>query len=272
MRGNLLAAYQGTRSLIARHMRLLPFASTMVVLGTFIINDALKSDAKDLADSIAAAQTTFAIRADIKVLGTKLESIDDKLTNTSILVERLQRFHIPDNYRPTPTESKYESEIDAAQYDRNTSVLWSQNFDNAMNLYARLPYDRFLDEQHWALIIFNNAYKNYFEGADVLSQDFHSGDMKGAEEAYGRVTAERQIIEQTRKGMLLAFKVPPIPWKGVDPLQLFSASVVKRAQEVREKADAKAKTWRNFSFVLYPLGLVLGLIGKMDDEAPEAEA
>ncbi len=266
----LIVRAKPKRSFIAKHKRWFSVASTAVVLGTFIVNEALRNQAKDLADSISNARTNFTIRSDIRTMVNKLENLDDRLTNTNNMLENLVGHPASDDFHPTPIQSEYISEIDSADDEMNEHILWLLNFDNTMALYARLPYDRSLDDQHWAIILFNDAYEHYFADSKTLANAFHSADMNKTAKEYAIVRGDRDQIEVRRAKMLAIFKVPG-PGAGVDPLDLFSSSVVQHAQKVQEKAEAKAKLWRDLSFLLYPFGLAIAFVGKLDDDESPIE-
>jgi hypothetical protein len=48
-----------------------------------------------------------------------------------------------------------------------------------------------------------------------------------------------------------------------DAIDQFGSAVLSRARDVQENAEKNTRRWKHLSFGLYPLGLLIGLVGKL---------
>jgi hypothetical protein len=66
-------------SFVQRHKQWFDFAATIVVAGTFIVNEGLRNGARDLAESIERVQLSFATRTDIEGVAKRLLEVQTQL-------------------------------------------------------------------------------------------------------------------------------------------------------------------------------------------------
>lgn len=231
---------------LRRHRRWFPFLGSIVLLGTFLVNDALRNESKDLADSVSRAETSFAVRQEMQGIVDHLNKDDGTLREIQGAVEKNTQID-PNKNRPLWDVSE-ELDERYPTYYRHMST-----FDNILNLLEKLPYDRPLDEQRWIL-------KRRLSHLDELLSDLRKrryylnyGYVDEASQMLPKIKADRDI-ENT--------EVSSDKLNTIAAVDAFGEEVFKRARIVQSKADERSTLWKYLSYALYPFGVVLGLLGK----------
>jgi hypothetical protein len=246
------------RAFLRKHNPWLPFLGTMVVFVTFIVNDALREEATNLADSIDQARTSFATRMDIVAVMNHLD--EDRRTIEEILNKVEGRTDALEAKKDRALwEISQDIEMEEPSYDRHVVI-----FANAVELLEKLPFDRQLDERRWSL-------RKRLDNLGKLVSDMkhrrlvlhYDGDGIEAQAIWTAIEADHHLIdgEDHADGLNTGAAIDK-----------FAEMVLTRAQLIGSDADSKRKLWKHLSYGLYPLGLLLGLLGKVYGEKdPELE-
>jgi hypothetical protein len=240
-----------------RHRRWFDFAATIVVAGTFIVNEGLRNEARDLAESIEKDQLFFATSTEIEAMAKRLLEVQTQLT--SLARSKNERSPV----RPAEPKDQTDRDADEAEAEYPSYVQAVSILENAMMLYSKLPYNKLLDDEHWKLTREIELEHRFTDDAFALSLDSHLGKVDRLESLKQRIAVEKSEMQKERQQSEVS-----IPTE----LDGFGASVLKRANDIHEFEEGRAKLWKHISYILYPLGIIIGLIGKIfggDDSVGE---
>jgi hypothetical protein len=235
---------------LRRHRRWFPLIGAVLLLGTFLVNDALRNESKDLADSLSRAETSFVAREEVQGIVDHLNKNDGSLREILGAVSKSTQID-PNKNRPLWDVSEELDERFPAYY-RHMST-----FDNALNLLEKLPYDRQLDQQRWTLkkrlshldeLLYDLRKRRYF------LQYNYAGE---ANQMLAKIKADRDNENA---------EVGSDNLNTIAAVDAFGEEVFKRARIIRTRADKRSTFWKHLSYALYPLGVILGLLGKLYGE------
>jgi hypothetical protein len=145
-------------------------------------------------------------------------------------------------------------DVDEAEAEYPSYIQAVSTLDNAMRLYKKLPYDKALDEQHWKLDREMALMHRFSDDAFQMSYDAGIGKAAEAELLKQRLVTDKSEMKKERAGSNLS--VPA-------EIDSFGDLVLKRAEKVQEHQEGQARLWKHISYGLYPLGVVIGLVGKL---------
>jgi hypothetical protein len=225
-------------SFLKRHSRWLAFLSTIVVLGTFIVNEGLVDEAKDLSNSLDTARNAFAQRSReetiLKILNRVEESVDSARTGIY---------------------SSHAWGADRPDFDRLNS-----EFGPLLELYDKLPYDRNLDDLHWKLKYLLKTAKS-FEVEEDAEVEIDPRHLRSQELENGKETSIDTQLSALAKMLRLGTEN-----YSFEVLAKVNLLITERAQSAQEVAEKRKKIGKHLGFILYPLGVFLGLLGKLNGE------
>jgi len=233
----------GETSFLRRHSRWLAFISTVVVLGTFIVNEGLVDEAKDLSSSLDSARNAFAQHLREERILAILARVEDSVDS--------QKTHIYGN----STDSKWlHPDFDTLNAE----------YSPLLELYDKLPYDKNLDDLHWEIEKLIKTAKGFEDRElDVAAADrrtIESQQLENAEEE----AVDSQLAHIAK---MLGGGTENVL---TEVLAKANQVITERAQSAQESAERNKKIGKYFGFVLYPLGVLLGLVGKLSGD-PESE-
>ena len=130
------------------------------------MNEVLRDKAKDLADSISNAQTSFSERSEIHSVIKTLDEVNDSIQNIQALIQKTT----------TSPNTLLDQLNQILAAEEPVYLQYVSVFDNDMNLYTRLPYNRKLDEEHWELAETMQYEGDLIEHQKALNQDL-SNDL-----------------------------------------------------------------------------------------------
>jgi hypothetical protein len=237
--------------LLRRHRRWFPFVGAILLLGTFLVNDALRNESNDLADSLSRAETSFAVREEIQGIVDHLNKDDGTLRDILGAVSKSTQIN-PSKNRPLWDVSEELNERYPTYY-RHIST-----FDNILNLLEKLPYDHQLDEQRWILKRRLNHLDELLSDLQKRRYYLDSGYVDEASQMLPKIKADRDIENA---------EVDSDKLNTIAAVDAFGEEVFRRARIVQSKADERSTLWKHLSYALYPFGVVLGLLGKLYGEA-----
>jgi hypothetical protein len=274
---------QPPKPFVKRHSRWLASLGTVILLGTFAVNDVKKENARDLSDSIERAQNAFYERSyyeDLRVkLLTGLDQIGKEKTkpiNLNLEYEVFVSGHSDKvlakfDIKPSPrnkhitmdqfdillTEQQNIRYVKDEYFDYDAAVF---RLNTIVDFNKRLPYDRSLDDEHWKIEMSLKLWRHVLSDVDSMKYASDAAERKTAAASFAR---DSQIFKDDKRHM----NKTPSEW-----ITTFNKAVLTRAESLRDDADRRAKFWKMWSFVLYPLGAILSFIGKLNDEdIPGAE-
>jgi hypothetical protein len=246
-------------SFLRKHRRWFSFLSPIILLGTFVVNEGLRDKAKDLAQSIALAQSTWVERAEVGVISRTSEYIARAVDNICKSIHGRGG-----NCKPLNTLE--DADISVTDPNKAYFLRSVRAFDNAMALYRKLPYDKELDDMHWALVVAIAHKQKMVDAQDFFDNLMKIGKLQDAKEFYKSAEWLRrdQITDSAR--LQTVFHVRPEFAGGIDipiAVDAFGDRVVARAEQAGTSADGRANLWTKISYGLYPFGLLIGVLGKL---------
>jgi hypothetical protein len=241
-----------------KHERWFSFVGSVVVIGTFIVNDALRDRSKDLADSVWRSQTSFKERAEVQQLAIGAgETEESKLEEVMKHKSTSQFDYISDDWS--------KSYLILASGVNPLHSRLASSLDNVFSLNQELPYDPVLDNQHWILIESLKYERSFLDHTKELSFAIGYEDTEKITQSKAAIHADLQNLNSECVKFDASFGVKDNLFFTAFPLAInaFTDSVLEKARKVRETAESRATLWRNISYVLYPLGIIIGLLGKL---------
>lgn len=243
--------------LLRAYARWSTFAAAIVALATFIVNDALRNDASDLSNAVRQARTDYSIKKDVESVYDVAISIQVKLDDFEYRARKFANDDAPE----LPDIQAWEL-VDMAQHERPAIFTESAALSNAVDLNDRLPYDQMLDKEHWILIRYLNhsfTYQNDSRRlADMVLYTTQGPEFAGLKSIVAHDRAvELQDFDETSKEFGPSIKGPP------EAIQRFCDAVYDRAEHLQGAAERRVRFWKVASFVLYPVALLIGIVGKL---------
>jgi len=239
-----------------------------VVLTTFVINDGLHDRAKELADSLDAGYRTWTdnlslIRSD--------ELLSYVARATSDICTAVHRSSEPCSKLMTIQDMQaVAANPEAEELQREESY-----FLYTVSLQNKIAYDKDLDEKRWTIA---KAIALQVDYVNLQAQmDFYMKlkQMDRAKEVHKNAEWLRKALNDSRSTMEKRFAIkfdlffdsPEMRLERVT--NLYGQAVVDHVRSQYETAKRREEKWKKAGYVLYPLGLVIGLLGKFlktDDE------
>ena len=265
---------------VKRHSGWFALLGTLIVLGTFFANDVLREDAKHLSNSVEHAEDAFLQRTYYEDLREAMVSHTSpekrKPVDLNAEFETFERGRSDEvlerlGMQPTAknrgmTQEKFFREFDENQRLKRIEdgyLLYSPasfRFTMSTDFYKRLPSDEKLDKLR------SNVSQSLVLWRQVLrdtSSVRYALDASEEESARAAFRHDAEVLTTHLQGKARS------PQEGVDA---FSDAVLRYAENLKGDTDHRADNWRICSFALYPLGAILGLMGKLyGEDVAEAE-
>lgn len=264
-----LVEVEKDRSFLKRHKRWLSFSSSAVVLGTFIVNQMFRDRSKDLADSVDRARTAFVVRSEVQRLGMAVDELGESVDRVQTLLVRHMR-GLPVHDAPSGERSSYWEALDQ-QRDWLSQRLpeYMSSFENMKELFLKLPYDQPLDDERWRLQRYMDAAQQFVHDEGMFTflirETTASKDQERA----------RSLVRADDEKLIAAADKFPSRHNDVESTDHILASealsdlgtaILDKATKSQEAAEKRAVVWKRISFILYPLGLLLGVLGEVKRE------
>lgn len=222
-------------SLLRRHLRLITFIGALIVFGTFVVNEGLRNQLKDLIDSERTAQQASLNDVNASESIASYARIEQKVDSVrALIVGSANAKDFPDSYTD-------QLILVSGRIERCEDIL-----HNIVRLKEQLPKEVASDVGvETAQILIDNA-KDLFEASRKAG-----GTLYPDPTAYGGVQLspinEALAASQKMKEFVAATMV----------------TVISHSEEVRKRNEHRLSIWTKASYLLYALGWSLGLIGRL---------
>ena len=232
------------RYLPKRPKRLLPIIGAGIVLATFVIKEALREDLKDFVDAIDNAAGVFVIRGDFNSTAFQLRVIEQKIDR----VEQVTTSPTKDPFTLLVVNQQmmiFRELHDGAQ----------NSLDNITRLSQRFPADRkksYQAETSKLSTDLANARRAFREeGVIIAGSSSRVGPdlVPTGEDRVSIANAGTALLNQTN-AVLAA-------------IQTLSTKILKEADDVEDSKQHRYDFLTKWSYVLFGLGWLLGLVGKL---------
>lgn len=259
---------------LQKHKKWFELLSIPILFGTFIVNEVLRNQSKDIADSIELGRVDFSLRQQIQTIYKGVDAIE---------------FDIPTIYRtlntrlppPSPPKDPFWTgrRVEGPEYlatafrpDSDDEV--QVQFDNAAELLLHLPYDRLLDDKRWALYLLRRDQKAYWYHMALLEVALRTGPNESTKREGQQSDYYDEAMKQDQERVKRTFDLHTTGDRPVidQAFQSFNSEVDARATQLLDVAQGRYELWSRLSFLLYPLGLAVGVLGKLsggESELPE---
>jgi hypothetical protein len=233
----------------SRYRRELPVIGAFIVLATYISQDYLRENVKDIADSIGRAQESFLIRAELR-------SQDETLGQISHNVEQIYSEVFPPGRTPDKGTAKYlefyRNENDRDEALNRSDQLLARNIDD---LYKKVSPDADLKAK---IDRVEDAVKKKGGLITDLSRVLH--DSHPETDKIGSL--DREISSVTVPYTLDATQAVV----SIEPhmaVEFLADDLLFKAERKQVWAEFGSQFLRYFGLFLYLLGFCLGLGGRL---------
>lgn len=250
--------WRGVVVFTQRHKTLLTVVGSFILVGTFFIREVLREEQKDLRDSVEAAESTFAIRADLGSLA------DEVFVNQ----RREDRYRIDPrrNFQGLPEQQLVHLKLIAdvfleQEIDEHALTRIAGNLATTDQLVDRLSgqlrkkegssLEQLKKELERLRVDYDGTLKDAGISSSAISTRLSDDTLRRAldrlralEDGLGKVTANvDNLVKET----------------------------LKDARAIRDKSETRYSIYTQISIVLYCIGAILGLIGHLfgDQDSPE---
>ena len=219
---------------LRKHNRILTFLGAGLVFATFVIKENLRETWRSTADAIEAAQTTVAIRNDIK-------SINQSLTAMSAELYEIKHAEEIKGLKPISNGKLYINPV------RLHSVLddAAAKLEITDELREHLPYTPRFQMESKRL----------------------KGEISDVQFALGDVENQAVVNPSLRKGAYMISVPASFPLTEEDEMENSTRTLVdsifEQARDVRETNRRRATIASTISILVFVLGWGLGLAGKL---------
>jgi hypothetical protein len=256
-------------SFLRKYRRWFEFSSVAIVFGTFFVNQVLRDQSKDLADSLQSARLQFRQRQELHALANDLYGIQKQ-------AEYIEDTILSSKQHRTTEQQKDEDQRVLIQRWKAGEIDISAEFDNIVELFLELPYDLSLDEKRWALSDSVTHRQALSEHSELL-QSARDANDKNAEDYEEKKYDDcvRQWKSDDEKLKTLFGEEAISSERGTAlgaSLDMFRADLEQRVSRLHDVAKNRYELWKRLSLFLYPVGVVVGLMAKTsgeDSEPPE---
>jgi hypothetical protein len=234
---------------IKTHNRWMTVLGAAIVFAMFVVKDAYRDELKDVANSIAEAQNFFAIEASFVEVDKRLESLQESMRNGQLSTKlKMKEF-----------DTAYIMLLDLEQKQKEQAPRIGADLANIYNLQKHVPDHEKEKDDEWQL--FEELSVEAFD-VDALIRETNSRSDDKKAPSTGVPSREMRIMADL--SMLNDFE---------HRLQKLRTNVLADAESEREICEKRVRQSTIASYILYPLGWVIGLLGKLygDGEAPELE-
>src|ERR1700733_3921779 len=240
---------KGLRERIQTHSKWLTVVGAAIVFAMFVVKDAYRESLKDIVNSIQAAETSFQIISGFPRVDVRLTTIEQKTLvyqTPKEIVKMGQMLRKGMNAAGEEATSISNEEVTF----RKELGAYETDVKNLEHLLREVPGHqedrRFLEETERAI---QEAYKSEV-------QDRPTDGRKSSENS-SRIAAalEDESREATNAEILAS-------------LTEAKEHVIRDAETERDLREDRLRTYTITSYILYPIGWLIGLVGKLTG-APE---
>jgi hypothetical protein len=247
--------------------KVISLAGAVIIFATFVAKDMRRDKLKDLIDSIEYAENGYLLRMGQRQTYSEILRIENAFAEfrkhpTSPFVAPVGREDVfsPSVKGPSDSEVSEGGKIDYAQ-KRNLRVEETSNdelLDNLIGLANRLP----------------EAGEHRKNLAD-LDQDRHQYYEQSYAWEFELSRQELEPILQSKGGNLALndeiYLVLAHQEQITEKLYGIATAILPEAAKERQKAEHAYEKWTRFTYILYGVGFILGMIGiLMGDEENSA--
>jgi hypothetical protein len=222
---------------------LFPFVGATIVLSTFVVKDTWSESLRSFIDALESTQTAFLIRADDNNLLRTLHDI------------QLDIYDLPTAGRKSLTTGEKVGRLNGEAEVVTLECRRVEDFLETMDrLNEMLPAD-------------GDRRKNLTmlkESLSTLRNEAH--DMDLASIAPGVISTEGKKLVTGSKSNDKGLSMELVLWALNDDVDSFSEGILKEARKLKDTKEHDYRIAKFFSFGLYGLGWVVGLIGKLVGE------
>jgi hypothetical protein len=252
----MMSQSRNSQPFLKRHERWFTYASTIVLFGTFVVNEILRNESRDVADSVAHAETAYNQRNEMQQIASQVNQVHDWTVRILMKVDA--------NKKQQTIWANQPELLQVLSSMREACSSAKSRFDNAMDLYDVLPYNIGLDEAHWRLKEAFRRCESNVEAAQNLEDSYLKGDRQSVEQV-GKLLASETDGEMSdiRRFQTMFGSSGRLIHSLQDASDRFSELVFKEALAVRDQSKRRSIAWQYVSFGLYPFGLIIGFLGKI---------
>jgi hypothetical protein len=246
-------AHQKLKTFLHRHNQLLTVIGALIVFVTYVVNDVHRERLKEMASSIAGAQSFLAIRADLRLIKEDVEFL--KQSESARNAPKIET-------AKTQAES-YVTEMMMLKFRPLDAILANANvsLDRASQLVRAMPQDGELDAQLQSLKAEGKALSQKHNATLTNAMLRYRGHFRV--EHGTRIPDPLPPLNELKEldRQLDEYQKPIIAWanKSLE----FASDVVTKAEQTREQAERNYKIYTRAGYFLYTLGWSLALVGKL---------
>lgn len=244
------------KAFLRRHNALMTFLGAAVVFATFIYKDVLQEEQKDRSDTLQAGQTAFLIRESIISLSQKLmQSSQEKWFPVDIRTN-----HTPGNYA-TLQENLENRAFLAWESLQPLHLLQAEAFDNIARFAEVIPkkalptnFDSFVQIEKRIQSKINSPERldSIATNTPIITPERSPSEADWAQLFLGFEKLNNAVVTIQREG-----------WENFEFLKNWQTLLVPIAVDQGRIAERRYHRFRRFSYYLYGLGFLLGLVGKL---------
>jgi hypothetical protein len=246
-----------TRAWIRKHARFLfSVTGAFVVLATFMTREALRERQKEVADRISAAQLVYGLEEIKMDVRGRLDEIRNQFYK---LGKYLQARGRP---RPGIDFASRNRPKEMLMFESNRlDVSTSETADNLSGNDQKLEMIRPLLEQLPKDEALENRWRALKKQAGAQTNLFRKFANSTTHVDYERMPTE-QGLSLVEEELRLSNELLDSTSQTSFALGHFVEDVVKVAQTQKRNADEAYSFWTKLSYVLYPLGVLMALVGR----------
>lgn len=232
------------KRLSKKHKKLLPIIGAGIVLATFVVKEALREDLKDFVDAIDSAAGVFVIRGDFNSTAFQLRVIEQKIDR----VEQVTTSTTKDPFTLLVVNQQmmiFRELHEGAESSLDNAFRLSQKFPNG----RKITYQSEISKLRADLEEARKAFRE--EGVVVARASSRIGPdlVPIGEDRISIANATTGLFNQTNS--LLT------------SVQALSTKILREADEIEERKQKRYDFLTKGSYLLFGIGWLLGLIGKL---------
>lgn len=234
-----------------KHRDLITVFGGLILFATFVVNDVLRQQEKDVVNTIDSAESIYLIRDSNLALRKEIDQLDANINMSRRKILRADR----SKHKEKQTEAREFIPVFDGSEDPVVRLLDESNVevDNLQRLVAKAsPTAEHLTE-------FGRVYWEW----DKLRMQFFAKPLPLLDE---KPTEDAKTITERDQAYYLSL------WLINSKISMVGAEILDDAHYTKEKLEHRVKIFTPISYVLFGVGVVLTIVSKLFGVDPEADA